>query len=112
MGVRLFEKKPVSDHILVTAFPAAKAKGEICVFGSLKGFSDYDTKSDESGSVNIGKMVSVFQAAKSDLTGTAAIAADVYITTDNTLTTTAGSNKLLGTVVAVGSDTFDLAVTG
>jgi predicted RecA/RadA family phage recombinase len=112
MGVKLFEKKPVSDHILVTAFPAAKEKGEACVFGSLKGFSDYDTKSGEQGSVNTGKMVSVFQADKSDLTGTAAIAADVYVATDGTLTTTAGSNKLLGTVVAVGPDTIDIAVTG
>jgi predicted RecA/RadA family phage recombinase len=110
--MKLFEKKPLSDHILVSAFPAAKEKGEVCVFGSLKGFSDYNTAKDEPGSVNTGKMISVFQAAKADVAGTAAVGADVYIAADNTLTTTAGSNKLLGTVVAVGSDTYDIAVTG
>ena len=86
--VKLFEKKPVSDHILVSAFPAAKESGELCVFGSLIGFSDYNTKAGEPGSVDVGKMIAVFQASAADLTGTAAVGTDVYITSTETLSAT------------------------
>jgi hypothetical protein len=108
----LIEKKPVSDHIQVSPFPSAKEKGEICAFGSLIGFSDYKTESGKPGSVDIGKMAAVFQAAEADLTGTASIGADVYVTSTGSLSTTATGNKLLGTIVAVGSDTIDIAVIG
>jgi len=109
--VTLYEKKPVSDHILIAAFPAAKEKGEICKFGSLVGFSDYKTDSGAPGSVDVGKEIAVFQAAKAELT-TAAIGVDVYVTSAGALTATASGNTLLGTIVAVGADTFDIAVTG
>jgi len=109
--VKLFEKKPVSDHIQIAAFPAKKDKGEVCVFGSLVGFSDYNTDNGADGSVDVGKQIAVFQAAKTDLPA-AAIGTDVYITSAGALTATAASNTLLGTVVAVGGDTFDIAVTG
>jgi len=107
---KLFGKKPVSDHIRVASFPAAKQKGEVCVFGSLVGFSDYDTAINASGSVDVGKQIAVFQAAKPDVP-TAAIGMDIYITSAGALTATSSSNTLLGTVVAVGADTFDIAVT-
>ena len=107
----LIEKRPLSDHIQVAAFPAAKEKGEICTFGSLIGFSDYKTEVGAPGSVSIGKMASVFQAALTAIP-TAAIGTDVYITTAGALTATATGNKLLGTIVAVGPDTFDIAVVG
>lgn len=107
----LFEKKAVSDHIEVSAFPAAKAKGEVCVFGSLVGFSDYTTAAGKAGSVDAGKMIAVFQAAKSDLAA-AAVGTDVYITPAGALSDTASGNTLLGTVVAVEGDTFDIAITG
>jgi len=109
--VKLFEKRPVSDHIQIAAFPAKKDKGEVCVFGSLVGLSDYDTASGAAGSVDVGKQIAVFQAAKADLM-TAAIGADVYITSAGALTTTASGSTLLGTIVAVGGDTFDIAITG
>jgi predicted RecA/RadA family phage recombinase len=105
---KLFEKKPVSDHIEIAAFPAAKSKGEIVKFGSLIGFSDYDTALGAPGSVDTGKPAAVFQAAIADLTGTAAVGSDVYITAGEALTMTAASNFLIGTIVQVGSDTFDL----
>lgn len=109
----LFEKKSVSDHIQIEAFPTAKEKGEICILGSLIGFSDYKTEAGKMGSVDIGKQAAVFQAAKADLTGTASIGADVYITPAGDLSTTATGNKLLGTIVAVGSSTaIDIAVIG
>jgi len=108
---KLFEKRPVSDHIQIAAFPAAKQKGEVCVFGSLVGFSDYNTAINTQGSVDVGKQIAVFQAAKSDLPA-AAIGTDVYITSAGALTATSASNTLLGTVVAVGSDAFDVAITG
>ena len=112
---KLFEKKPVSDHIMIAAFPAKKDKGEACVFGKLVGFSDYDTASGAAGSVDVGKQIAVFQAAKADLptspTG-AAIGADVYLTPAGALTTTGTGNTLLGTIVAVGGDAFDVAITG
>ena len=107
---QLFEKKPLSDHIQVAAFPAAREKGDICVFGNLVGFSDYKTASGKPGSVCIGKQAAVFQAATADLDGVAAIGTNVYITSTNDLSTTATSNKLLGTIVAVGSDTIDIVV--
>ena len=110
--VKLFEKKPVSDHIQIAAFPSAKEKGEVCVFGSLIGFSDLTTEAGKPGTVDIGKYAAVFQAAKADLTGTAAIGTDVYITSAGALSITATDNKLLGTIVAVGGDTIDIAVIG
>jgi predicted RecA/RadA family phage recombinase len=103
----LYEKKPVSDHIEIAAFPAAKSKGDVVQFGSIIGFSDYDTAAGTRGSVDTGKPAAVFQAAIADLTGTAAVGSDVYITSAGALTMTATSNVLIGTVVAVGSDTFD-----
>jgi len=110
--MKLFEKRPVSDHILISSFPSAKEKGEVCVFGSLVGFSDYKTAKDEQGSVNIGKFASVFQAAKSDLPGGVAVGTDIYITSAGAASATATGNVLLGTVVAVGGDTADIAVIG
>jgi predicted RecA/RadA family phage recombinase len=110
--VMLFEKRPLSDHIRVAAFPVAKKKGEIVVLGNLLGFSDYDTEAGAPGSINIGKMASVFQADKADLPSVA-IGNDVYVTTDEELaSSTAAGSKYLGTVVAVGSDSFDIAVVG
>ena len=109
---KLFEKKPVSDHIQIAAFPAAKEAGEICAFGSLIGLSDYNTASGAAGSVDVGKPIAVFQAATADLTGTAAIGTDVYVTSSGALDTTTSGNKLLGTIVAVEADTFDIAITG
>jgi predicted RecA/RadA family phage recombinase len=103
----LFEKKPVSDHIEIAAFPSAASKGGIVKFGSIIGFSDYDTASGASGSVDTGKPAAVFQAAIADLTGTAAVGSDVYITSAGVLTMTATSNTLIGTIVQVGADTFD-----
>jgi len=110
--INLFEKRPVSDHILISTFPAAKEKGEVCVFGSLIGFSDYKTAQGEQGSVNIGKYASVFQAAKSDLPASPAVGMDIYITSAGAASATATGNTLLGTIVAVGSDTADIAVIG
>ena len=110
--VKLFEKRPVSNHIQIAAFPAKKEKGEVCVFGRLIGFSDYNTDEGSPGSVNIGKQASVFQAARTALTGTVNIGTDVFVTPAEVLSTTATGNLLLGTVVAIGSDTFDIAVVG
>jgi predicted RecA/RadA family phage recombinase len=107
--VQLFEKYPVSDHIAIAAFPAAKEKDDICVFGSLTGISDYTTAAGDMGSVCTGRMTAVFQAASADLTGDAAIGADVYLTPAGALTTAAAGNKLFGTVVRVDADTFDVA---
>jgi predicted RecA/RadA family phage recombinase len=103
----LYEKKPISDHIEIDAFPSAASKGQPVKFGSIIGFSDYDTASGSPGSVDTGKPAAIFQAAIADLTGTAAVGADVYITSALALTMTAASNTLIGTIVAVGSDTFD-----
>ena len=109
--MKLIEKKPVSDHIQVEAFPAAKEKGDLCVFGSLVGFADYNTAAGAVGTVDIGKMAAVFQAAKPELPA-AAVGTDVYVTPAGAFATTASGNKLLGTVVAVTTTTFDIAVTG
>jgi predicted RecA/RadA family phage recombinase len=103
----LYEKKPVSDHIEIAAFPSAATKGQPVKFGSVIGFSDYDTASGDPGSVDTGKPAAVFQAATADLTGTAAVGADVYITSALALTLTDTNNTLIGTIVAVGADTFD-----
>jgi predicted RecA/RadA family phage recombinase len=105
----LYEKKPVSDHIEVQAFPTAKEKGDVVVFGNLLGFSDYKTASGAPGSVDIGKSAAIFQAATADLTGAAAVATDVYLDGAGALTTTVGSNTFFGTIVAVEGDTFDIA---
>jgi hypothetical protein len=102
----LYEKKPVSDHVGL-AFPSAASKGGIVKFGSLIGFSDYDTAAGAPGSVDVGKPAAVFQAAIADLAGSAAVGSDVYTTSAGALTMTAASNFLIGTIVRVGTDTFD-----
>lgn len=109
MAAILFEKYPVSDHITIAAFPAAKEKGEICVFGSLVGFSDCATAAGEAGSVDTGKGAAIFQAASADLTGTPTAGADVYLTSAGELTAAAGGNTLFGTVVRADAGTFDFA---
>lgn len=116
---KLFEKRPVSDHIRVSAFPAAAEKGGIVMFGALIGFSDYDTAAGEPGSVDTGKGIAVFQAAAADVTDAgdlAAVGANIYLTAAGALTTAAAvssvSNTLFGTIVDIGPDTFDIAVTG
>ena len=109
----IFEKKPVSNHIQIAVFPAKKAKGEVCVFGRLVGFSDYNTDQGAPGSVNIGKQASVFQIAKASLTGTINVGTDVFVVpATGVLATTETGNRLLGTVVGIGSDTYDIAVIG
>ena len=117
---KLFEKYPVSDHIKVSAFPAAAGKGDIVMFGALIGFSDYNTAQNEPGSVDVGKEIAVVQAAIADVTDSgslAAVGANVYLTSAKALTTAATvsstvANTLFGTIVNIGSDTFDIAVTG
>jgi len=108
---KLFAKKTTSDTILVGAFPSAKLAGEVCVFGSLIGFATLNTEEGVQGTVNVGKQIAVFQVAKSAISNPE-IGTDVYVTPAGALTTTATDNKLLGTVVVVGGDTFDLAITG
>jgi len=108
--VTLFAKKTASDTIQVSSFPSAKAAGELCQFGSLVGFSTLKTEAGAMGSVNVGKQIAVFQAA--NYFGTPAIGTDVYIASDGTLTVTATGNILLGTIVAIGSGTVDIAITG
>jgi predicted RecA/RadA family phage recombinase len=113
----LFEKKPLSDHIEIAAFPAAKSKGDLVKFGSIIGFSDYDTAAGAPGSVDIGKPAAVFQAALAGLTGDTppAVGVDVYIKPSGALTTNESDtvsqvttiNFLIGTIVRVGSDTVD-----
>lgn len=108
----LYEKKSVSDHIQVQQISAGTdyLKGDLVKVGSLIGFSDYDTPRGTQGSIDVGVPRSVFQAKTSDLTGTAAVGNDIYVTSALALTTTASDNDLFGTIVAVGSDTFDFAV--
>jgi hypothetical protein len=108
---KLVEKYPVSDHIRVSKFPAAKEKGEIVMFGSLIGFSDYNTAKDEAGSIDVGREIAVFEADSEDLAGDAAVGSDVYLTAGGGLTMTATANKLFGTIVDAGAGCFDFAVT-
>jgi predicted RecA/RadA family phage recombinase len=104
---KIYEKKPVSDHIEVSAFPDSAQKGDLVVIGGIIGLSDYNTAQGARGSVDIGKYAAIFQAATADLTGSATVAALVYVTSAAVLTTTAASNTLIGTIVEVGTDTFD-----
>jgi predicted RecA/RadA family phage recombinase len=111
---KLFEKKAVSDHIYIDAFPATVEKGDLIRLGSLVGFADYNTPSGKAGTIDIGKYAAIFTALKTDLTGSAAIGVNVYLTAANALTTAAGApetpNLLFGTIVAIGDATFDFAV--
>jgi hypothetical protein len=115
---KLFEKHPVSDHIRVSAFPAAAEKGDIVMFGALRGFSDYNTAAGVAGSVDTGKGMAVVQAAIADVTDAgslAAVGANIYLTAAKVLTTAVGTspvNTLFGTIVNIGADTFDIAITG
>ena len=109
--MKIIEKKSASTNVQIEAFPAAKEKGEPVVLGSLVGFSDYKTGAGEAGSVTVGRPIAVFQIPKTDIE-TAIIGTDVYLTSALALSATETDNTLLGVVVAVGHDTFDVAVTG
>jgi predicted RecA/RadA family phage recombinase len=106
----IFAKKSTSDTILIGAFPAAKKAGEGCVFGSLKGFATLNTEAGQQGTVNVGKEIAVFQIPKTGIT--ANIGTDVYITSTGTLSSAPAGNTLFGTVTVIGSDTYDIAITG
>jgi predicted RecA/RadA family phage recombinase len=103
-----FEKKPVSDHILIPSFPAAKNKGDLVVYGSLKGFSDYNTPSGEQGSIDIGMLRAVFQIAIGDITGDPAAGSILYVTSAGELTMTATSNTAFATILSVGAESVDI----
>jgi len=107
----IYAKKTTSDTILVGAFPAEKKAGELCQFGSLVGFATLNTDEGVQGTVNVGKQIAIFQIKKTAIP-TATIGTDVFVTSAGAFTTTATDNKLFGTVVVVGSDTFDIAITG
>jgi copper(I)-binding protein len=110
-----YEKKPVSDHIMIPAFAAAKNKGDLVVYGALKGFSDYNTGSGEAGSIDIGTPKAVFTIAAGDITtGTAAAAGSIlYITSAGVLTMSAGSspaNTAFATIINVGAESVDIVL--
>lgn len=102
---KLLAQKSTSDHIRIDAFPAAKTKGDLVAIGSLIGIVDIDVAAGHPGSIDVGKQVAIFVAKTADFAGTAAIGTDVF-TDGNTLTTT---GKLVGTIVAIGSDTIAIA---
>jgi len=108
--IKLFAKKATSDHIMLQSFPVAKEAGELCAFGSLVGFSDLKVEAGASGTVNVGRQIAVFQSV--NYFGTPSIGTDVFIASDETLTTDDTDNKLLGTIVAINGDTVDIAITG
>jgi hypothetical protein len=110
MAVTLFEKKPVSDHIAIQAFPAGAQKGDMITIGLLAGFSDYNTATGEMGSVDIGEMKAVIQVVIADVTGASASTTAgtvIYITSAGVLTLTATSNTAFATVVRVDSTSLD-----
>jgi hypothetical protein len=99
-----YEKKSVSDHIMIPAFPAAKNKAELVVYGALKGFADWNTGAGEAGAIDIGTPKAVFQIAASDITGTPAAGSILYITSAGALTMTATSNTAFATIIFVDAD--------
>jgi hypothetical protein len=108
--MKLFEKKPVSDHIRIEAFPAAAEKGDLITIGLLTGFSDYDTAAGSPGSIDITEMKAVIQAAVADVTGASAstaVGTVIYITSAGALTLTATSNTAFATIVRVDSTSLD-----
>jgi copper(I)-binding protein len=108
-----YEKKPVSDHIMIPAFAAAKNKGDLVVYGALKGFSDYNTGSGESGSIDIGTLKAVFSVAVSDITGSPAAGSILYITSAGVLTMSAGSspaNTAFATIINAGAESVDIVL--
>jgi hypothetical protein len=105
-----YEKKPVSDHIEIWSFPAAKNKGDLVVYGALTGFSDYNTASGEAGSIDIGTMKAVFNIAVGDITGSPAAGSILYVTSAGELTMTATSNTLFATIIRVGTTDVDIVL--
>jgi predicted RecA/RadA family phage recombinase len=106
--MKVFEVKPVSDHIEITSFPAAVEKGDLIVIGHMQGFADYNTASGARGSIDIGKMAAVFKVNTTDVTGAAANNAIVYITGDGALTMTDTGNTVFGTIVDMPSGTLHI----
>jgi hypothetical protein len=105
-----YEKKPVSDHILIPSFPADKNKGDLVIYGALTGFSDYNTASGEQGSMDIGTPKAVFQIALADITGDPAAGSILYVTNAGVLTMTAASNSAFATILYVGADAVDIVL--
>jgi hypothetical protein len=110
MAVKLFEKKPVSDHIRIEAFPAAAEKGDFITIGLLTGFSDYDTAAGSPGSIDIAEMKAVINAAIADVTGASSsttVGTIIYVTSAGVLTLTSTSNTAFATIVKVDSTSLD-----
>jgi hypothetical protein len=113
---KVFEKKPVSDHIELQQLSATVdyAKGDFVLVGTsgLCGIADYDTPMGTPGSLDIGKSVAVFQIALSDVaTGVPAIGAAVYHHLGTyTIGTFINGDALVGYIIAIGADTLDIAV--
>jgi predicted RecA/RadA family phage recombinase len=106
--MKVFEVKPVSDHIEIASFPAAAEKGDLIIIGHMHGFADYNTASGERGSIDIGKMAAVFKVQTTDVTGDAALNAIVYITGAGALTMTASTDAVFGTIVDMPNGTLHI----
>jgi hypothetical protein len=105
-----YEKKPVSDHILIPAFPAEASKGGLVVYGALRGFADCNTGAGEEGSIDIGTPKAVFQIAAADITGSPAAGSILYITSAGALTMTATSNTAFATIIRAGAESVDIVL--
>jgi predicted RecA/RadA family phage recombinase len=105
MAAVIMAVKSLSDHIRISAFPAAKVKGELTALGPLIGIADTDVLQGESGSIDCGKSVAVFRAKTADFSGSAAVGTQVFANADVLST----SGTLFGVIVAVNGDTIDIA---
>ena len=105
-----YEKRPVSDHIGIPAFTATKNKGDLVIYGALKGFSDYNTAIGEPGSIDIGTEKAVFNIAVSDITGSPEASLILYITDAGALTMTSTSNTAFATIINVNSESVDIVL--
>jgi hypothetical protein len=103
---KLIEKKTVSDHVMVSAFPAAAEKDDLVAIGSLIGIADITVEAGKPGSVDVGKEVAVFQAKAGDFSGTAAVGTDVYV---NAGALAPSGGTLFGTITAVVNGVIDIA---
>jgi predicted RecA/RadA family phage recombinase len=106
--MKVFEVKPVSDHIEIASFPAAAEKGDLIVIGHMRGFADYNTAAGERGSIDIGTMAAVFKVKTTDVAGDAALNGVVYITGAGALTMTASTNAVFGTIVDAPDGTLHI----
>jgi hypothetical protein len=97
-----YEHITTSDHIRFEPFThAAFTKGDLVSIGGITGIADINFAANDAVEIDCGVPRAVYRVVTSDITGTPAVGANVYITAAGALTMTATDNTLYGVITDI-----------